>query len=93
MPRFSPDYELVVEATDGSLLRGRGSGGGGASSGRAAGGAARPRSAAASAHPARVTLALSATSFFRADGGLDREAVAAAAGRALADLDSRRKTS
>jgi hypothetical protein len=100
MPRFSPEYELVVEATDGSLLGGGSGGGGGGGGGGGAAAPPPPRASSAppsrprsAAHPARVTLALSATAFFRADGTLDRDAVAAAAARALAELDSRRKTS
>jgi len=103
MPRFSPSYELVVEATDGRLLDGASLLGASSSAATttitpAAGGRggrpARPPTASTAApHRARAALALSATAFFRADGTLDREAVRAAVARAGAELESRRKTS
>lgn len=96
MPRFSPDYELVLEATDGRLLDGATLFGGSAAATTAAAAAtsARRRPAGqAPSHRARASLALSATAFFRTDGTLDRVAVKAAAARAGAELESRRKTS
>ena len=89
MPRFSPAYELVVEATDGRLLDGASLFGSGAPPPRAA----RSTAAASTPHRARASLALSATSFFRSDGTLDREAVRATVARAGSELESRCKTS
>jgi hypothetical protein len=95
MPRFSPDYELVLESTDGRLLDGATLlGGSGATATTASTTTASARRPPASPqHRARTSLALSVTAFFRSDGTLDKEAVNAAAARAGAELESRRKTS